>query len=161
MHIKRREASVPQQITCACTRTARTCSQHGAPACGGAWLGCRCLRDAIEVNDETNVEAVRNEPAVGTPTGCTSSRAAALFGGEKVVVEDCFRTEKDEFFCAAAGSTEGVSSGRPSGGQPRCSKAVRVKASTSPGKSNMRKKIIQRGPWGAYAPILKRNANSS
>ena len=86
------------------------------------------------MHDETSVETVQNEPAVGTPTGCTSSRAAALFGGEKVVVEDCFRTEKDEFFCAAAGSTEGVSSGRPSGGQPRCSKAARVKASTSPGQ---------------------------
>ncbi len=91
---------------------------------------------------------MKNEPAVGTPTGCTSSRAAALFGGEKVVVEDCFRTENDEFFCAAAGSTEGVSSGRPSGGHPRCSKAVRVKASTSPGKKRHEEEKESSGAMG-------------
>jgi hypothetical protein len=71
-------------------------------------------------------------PAVGTPTGCTSSSADALFGGDVADDAECFKTEKFEFFCAAEGSTFGVSNGRPSCGQPRCSNAVRVKASTSP-----------------------------
>jgi hypothetical protein len=78
------------------------------------------------------VAGVSHAPAVGTPTGCTSSSAAALFGGETVDAE-FFRTEKEEFFCAAEGSTVGVGSGGPNRGQSRCSKAERVKASTSPG----------------------------
>ncbi len=59
--------------------------------------------------------------------------------------DECFRTEKEEFFWAAAGSTAGVSRARPSCGQPRCSNAVRVKASTSPEQHEMPQTTTERG----------------
>jgi hypothetical protein len=99
-----------------------------------AWLQMpENAREKIQHEANKHIpDEVSHAPAVGTPTGCTSSSAAALFGGETVEAE-CFRTEKEEFFWAAAGSTAGVGNGAPSCGQPRCSKAERVKASTSPG----------------------------